>query len=194
MTYTACVNYLVLFYFNSLKICNLSVIKGDTQDYPEYLINLNALKQYWTTKFSWFRNRPEFVNDFRKVEQPWVRYFWGVNIQLSLESNNSSKSVLDEKLGLRPWRHVIAVGLCTEVPRTYSTPLTASRMTGRAVRVFLLLSSSASLDWQIGFPASFLKDITQDFADFLTQHWIESGRKELSVKLRLQRRELLLKS
>lgn len=111
------------------------------------------------------------------MEQPWIRYFWGVNIQLSLESNNSSKSVFDEKLGLRPWRHVIAVGLCTEVPRTYSTPLTASRMTGRAVRVFLLLSSSASLDWQIGFPASFLKDITQDFADFLAQHWIESGRR-----------------
>lgn len=99
MTYTACVNYPVLFYFNSLKICNLSVIKGDTQDYPEYLINLNALKQYWTTQFSWFRNKPRFINDFRKAEQPWVKFFWGVNIQLSLESNNTSKSVFDEKLG-----------------------------------------------------------------------------------------------
>lgn len=81
------------------------------------------------------------------------------------------------KTGLRPWRHVIAVGLCTEFPRTYSIPPTASRMTGRSVRVFLFLSSSASLDWQIGFPASFLKDITQGFADFLAQHWVESGRR-----------------
>lgn len=40
---------------------------------------------------------------------------------------------------------MITVGLCSELPRTYSTPLTASGMTVRAVWVFLFASSFLGL-------------------------------------------------
>lgn len=89
------------------------------------------------------------------------------------------------KTGPRPWRHVIPVDLCSELPGTHSTALTASGMTGGALQVFLFLSSSATVDWQTSFPSPSLKDVPQGSAGFTApalgrvqgEIWKESGNR-----------------